>query len=162
MTGDDIRRGCSVRSGYHALVELVLYVIRFAACNLETAQSFLDVFQQVLDMCQLAVEICRSLEFHELCRHLSIVFLSRHICNQWTMQSVKADLGKTYDRNTSCKRHMDVCVLFIYLRFANKCNGNTKTRVGTDGYTTLQHELRIPNDVGLYKNKVSKTQKNEH
>ena len=66
------------RSGYHALVELILYVIRLAACNLKTAQSFLNVFQQVLDMCQLAVEICWFLEFDKLSCHLSIVFLQRH------------------------------------------------------------------------------------
>jgi len=67
---------------YHALIKLVLYVVGFTACNLETAESLLDVFQQVLDMCKLAVEICRSLEFDELRRHLRVVFLqhkaSRH------------------------------------------------------------------------------------
>jgi len=63
-------------TGYHALIKLVLYVVRFAAGNLETVQSFLDVFQQVLDVRQLAVEICRSLELDELRRHLTVMFLS--------------------------------------------------------------------------------------
>jgi len=60
---------------YHALVKLVLDIIGFTACDVQTAQSFLNVLQQMLHVCQLAVEICWSLEFHELRRHLRIVFL---------------------------------------------------------------------------------------
>ena len=59
----------------HALVELVLYVVRFAAGDLEAAQSFLDVVQQVLDVRQLAVEVRRTLELDELRHHLCVVFL---------------------------------------------------------------------------------------
>jgi len=66
-----------LRCSYHALIKLILDVVRFTACNLEAAQSFLDVFQQVLHMCQLAVKIRRSLEFDELSSHFRIVFLQQ-------------------------------------------------------------------------------------
>jgi len=75
QSGGEMIAQQSASGSDHALVELVLYVVRFAAGDLEAAQSFLDVVQQVLDVRQLAVEVRRTLELDELRHHLCVVFL---------------------------------------------------------------------------------------